>query len=136
MSTLKIGDIVISLIDDSFEKNGIAYKSLIKGEKYKVMHIHQNATYPIELEPLSDPNVFVFASHDEVMLENHIGEKSEASNRYRVLGFTPDAKGGFLSKNETIFQCDSFADALDHLKNIHNENIECVYFTIHRGEWK
>lgn len=55
--------------------------------------------------------------------------------RYRVLGYTHDLDGGYSSKNETIFQCDSLEDALEHLRKAHNENIECTYFTIERGEW-
>lgn len=60
---------------------------------------------------------------------------NKQSKRYRILGYTPDADGGFTSKAETIFECDSFDDALLHLRKIHNENFECTYFTIQRGEW-
>lgn len=64
-----------------------------------------------------------------------MSKQFEDSKRYRVLGYTPDLDGTFSSKSETIFQCDSFEDALNHLRATHEENIECTYFTIQRGEW-
>lgn len=64
-----------------------------------------------------------------------MSKQYQDSKRYRVLGYTPSQEGAFASKNETIFQCDSFEDALSHLRKAHNENIECTYFTIQRGEW-
>lgn len=136
MSTLKVGDIVVSLTDDQFESKGVTYKSLIKGGKYKVVDIRTRSTHPIELEPLSDPDVFVYAKPEELELVDSSADKQyDGSKRYRVLGYTPDLDGTFSSKSETIFQCDSFEDALDHLRKAHNENIECTYFTIRRGEW-
>lgn len=64
-----------------------------------------------------------------------MSKQFEDSKRYRVLGYTPDLDGTFLSKSETIFQCDSFEEALNHLRAVHSEHLECTYFTIHRGEW-
>lgn len=64
-----------------------------------------------------------------------MSKQHQDSKRYRVLGYTPDQDGAFTSKSETIFQCDSFEDALNHLRKAHNENIECTYFTVQRGEW-
>ena len=136
MSDLKVGDIVVSLIDDQFESKGITCKTMIKGAKYEVMCIHPNGTNPIELAPLSDPDEFIFAKPEELeLVDSHTSKQFEDSKRYRVLGYTPDLDGTFLSKSETIFQCDSFEDALNHLRKAHNENIECTYFTVQRGEW-
>ena len=64
-----------------------------------------------------------------------MSKQFEDSKRYRVLGYTPDRDGTFSSKSETIFQCDSFEDALIHLRKAHNENVECTYFTVQRREW-
>lgn len=138
MSTLKIGDIVVSLVDDQFESKGITYKTLIKGEKYRIVGIHPCFAYQIELEPLSEPDVFVYAKPEEleqVLDVVKAGKQLEDSKRYRVLGYTPDHDGTFSSKAQTIHQCDSFEEALNHLRTVHSEHLECTYFTIHRGEW-
>lgn len=136
MTDLKVGDIVVSLIDDQIQNHGVIFKTLIKGEKYKVVSICPYATHSIELEPLSEPDVFVYAKPEELELAaSHTDKQFEDSKRYRVLGYTPDLDGTFSSKSETIFQCDSFEDALIHLRKAHNENIECTYFTVQRGEW-
>ena len=57
------------------------------------------------------------------------------TQRYRVLGWIAHADGSYVTKGETIRQCDSFDDALILLKAIELYHIECTYFTIERGEW-
>lgn len=57
------------------------------------------------------------------------------SKRYRILGWVFCNAGGYTTKGQTIYQCDSFEDALNRLRVIHEENLECTYFTIERGEW-
>ena len=41
----------------------------------------------------------------------------------------------FISKSNTIFQCDTLNDALDQIKVISENNPECTKFEIERGEW-
>ena len=60
---------------------------------------------------------------------------SNQTQRYRILGWIACNDSGYVTKGKTIRQCDSFDEALEHLKNIHANNIECTYFTIERGEW-
>lgn len=60
---------------------------------------------------------------------------SNKTQRYRILGWVACTDGGYVTKGKTIRQCDSFDEALEHLKSIHVNNVECTYFTIERGEW-
>lgn len=64
-----------------------------------------------------------------------MSKQLENSKRYRILGWVSNVDGGYTSKGETIYQCDSIDDALMHLKKVHQESLECTYFTIERGEW-
>lgn len=59
----------------------------------------------------------------------------QKTQRYRVLGWVAQGDGSYITKGKTIYQCDSLDEALSHLKNIHNQNVECSRFTIERGEW-
>ena len=71
MSKLKVGDIVESLIDDTLIHNGTTYKTLIKGQQYKVIGfvISTNSDpYPIELQPIDEPNTSVYAKASELKL--------------------------------------------------------------------
>ncbi|WP_180115160.1 hypothetical protein [Acinetobacter sp. YH12140] len=71
MRALKFGDIVESLIDDTFTHNGTTYKTLIKGHRYKVVgfdiSIHPDP-YPIELQPIGEPDTSVYAKASELKL--------------------------------------------------------------------
>ena len=70
MRTLKLGDIVESLIDDTFTLKGVTYKTLIKGAHYKVIAIHpwEQANNDVELEPVNEPDVSVYAKPSELKL--------------------------------------------------------------------
>ena len=64
-----------------------------------------------------------------------MSKQLENSKRYRILGWINELDGSYVTKGKTIYQCDSIEEALAHVKKIHQEHLECTYFTIERGEW-
>lgn len=66
---------------------------------------------------------------------------NDQTKRYRVLGYVKTnfensaLTQEYLSKGETIFQCDTLDEALNHVKSISEQHPECTRFEIERGEW-
>lgn len=66
---------------------------------------------------------------------------SNKTSRYRVLASVEigshanEATREFVSKGNTIFQCDTLDEALNQIKVISENHPECTKFDIERGEW-
>ena len=61
--------------------------------------------------------------------------------RYRTLGYFKTSSEAttctqeYVSKGETIFQCDTLDEALNQVKTISESHPECTRFEIERGAW-
>lgn len=68
MIDFNIGDIVTPVLNEDVVCNGVLYKALIKGEKYKVLFINSTKEHPIEITPINEDAVYIFAKREELRL--------------------------------------------------------------------